>query len=145
VLPPWTSGAWSSHKTGSQLPLVGLSLTKVKSAAILFSSTLTIGFFGLCPSELITKLLTLWTIDRTSWTVDQPDARPLHKQDNTNTEQTQTFIPRVGFEHTIPVLKRCLIPRSHCDRSILFYFNLFKKCRQGTGVSVGLFESCFEY
>jgi hypothetical protein len=32
----------------------------------------------------------------------QPDARPLPTQDNT--EQTQTSMPRVGFEQTIPVL-----------------------------------------
>jgi hypothetical protein len=39
---------------------------------------------------------------------DQPIAKPLPAQDNTNTEQTytQTSMPRVGFEPTIPAFER---------------------------------------
>jgi hypothetical protein len=36
---------------------------------------------------------------------DQPVARPLPTQDNTNTERTQTSMPPVGFEPTIPVFE----------------------------------------
>jgi hypothetical protein len=39
---------------------------------------------------------------------DQPIARPLPTQRTTQTQnkRTQTFIPRVGFEPTIPVFER---------------------------------------
>jgi hypothetical protein len=38
---------------------------------------------------------------------DQPDARPLsaHRTTQTENKRTQTFIPRVEFEPTIPVFK----------------------------------------
>jgi hypothetical protein len=41
----------------------------------------------------------------TSWTEDQPVTRPLptHRTTQTQNKRTQTFIPRVGFEPTIPV------------------------------------------
>jgi hypothetical protein len=44
-----------------------------------------------------------YTDGRTPWTGDQPVPRPLPKH---RTTQTQTSIPRVGFEPTIPVLER---------------------------------------
>jgi hypothetical protein len=37
---------------------------------------------------------------------DQPNARLLPTQDNTKTEQTQTYMPQVGFEPMIPVFER---------------------------------------
>jgi hypothetical protein len=49
------------------------------------------------------SFLNLYTVGRTAWTGDQPVARPLpthteHKQN----KRTQTSMPRVGFEPTIP-------------------------------------------
>jgi hypothetical protein len=43
------------------------------------------------------------TAGRTPWAVDQPVARPLpaHRRAQTQNRRTQTFMPRVGFEHTI--------------------------------------------
>jgi hypothetical protein len=48
------------------------------------------------------------TVGRTPWTVDQPVARALLTQDNTNTinADRQTSMPRVEFEPTIPVFER---------------------------------------
>jgi hypothetical protein len=46
----------------------------------------------------------LYTVGRTPWTEDQSVARPLHTQ--TQNKNTQIFMPRVGFEHTIPVFER---------------------------------------
>jgi hypothetical protein len=39
---------------------------------------------------------------------DQPVARPIHAHRTTQTQdkRTQTSMPRVGFEHTIPAFER---------------------------------------
>jgi hypothetical protein len=59
-----------------------------------------------CPhSELIMKLWILQTVGITPWTRDQPEARPLSAQDNTNIKQTQTYTHCVGFEPMIPVFE----------------------------------------
>jgi hypothetical protein len=38
------------------------------------------------------SFLILYTADTTPWTGDQPDARPLPTEDNTNAEETHTDI-----------------------------------------------------
>jgi hypothetical protein len=47
----------------------------------------------------------LYAVGRTSWTVDQPVARPqpTHRTTQTQNKRTQTLLPRVGFEPTTPV------------------------------------------
>jgi hypothetical protein len=47
-----------------------------------------------------------YTVGRTSWTGDQPVARPLpgHGTAQTQNKRTQTSIPQVGFETTIPLM-----------------------------------------
>jgi hypothetical protein len=54
------------------------------------------------------QFLNLHTVGRTPRTGDQPVARPLptHRTAETQNERTQTSMPRVGFESTIPVLER---------------------------------------
>jgi hypothetical protein len=49
-----------------------------------------------------------YTDDRTPWTSDQPVARPLPRQRTTQTQnkRTQTSMPWVGIESTIPVFER---------------------------------------
>jgi hypothetical protein len=49
------------------------------------------------------SFLILYTVGRTPWTGDEPVARPLPTH---RTTQTQTCIPWVGFEPTIPVFER---------------------------------------
>jgi hypothetical protein len=51
------------------------------------------------------SFLILYTVGRTPWTGDQPVARPLpaHRTAQTQNKRTQTSIPQVGFELTIPV------------------------------------------
>jgi len=50
---------------------------------------------------------TLWTFGRTPWTGDQPDARPLPKQDSTTQkERGHTSTPRAVFEPAIPVFEQ---------------------------------------
>jgi hypothetical protein len=46
------------------------------------------------------------TVGTTLWTWDQPVARPLPTQGNTNTQQTQTFMLWMGFELKIPASER---------------------------------------
>jgi hypothetical protein len=48
----------------------------------------------------------IWTVDRTPWTGDQPVARPLPKQDSKTQKRGHTSMPRAGFEPTIPVFER---------------------------------------
>jgi hypothetical protein len=54
------------------------------------------------------SFLILYTVSSTPWKGDQPVARPLstHTATQTQNKRTQTSIPRVGFEPTIPVFER---------------------------------------
>jgi hypothetical protein len=54
------------------------------------------------------SFLIQYTVGRTPWTEDQPIARPLPTHSTTQTQNkcTQTSIPWVGFEPTIPVFER---------------------------------------
>jgi hypothetical protein len=67
-------------------------------------------------------ILHIQTAGRTPWTSDQPVARTLHTQDNTNTEYTQTNIhASSGIRTHDPSVQAsedisCLRPRAHCDR-----------------------------
>jgi hypothetical protein len=51
-----------------------------------FSSTFRVGPSGLFPIRINLELLVLQTVGRAPWTGDQPVARPLPAQDNTNTK-----------------------------------------------------------
>jgi hypothetical protein len=52
--------------------------------------------------------LILYTVGKTPWTGDQPFARPLpaHRTTKIQNKRTQTSMPRVGFEPTIPAFER---------------------------------------
>jgi hypothetical protein len=54
------------------------------------------------------SFLIFYTIDSTPWTGDQPVARPphAHRTAQTQNKHTQTYMPQVGFEPTIPVFER---------------------------------------
>jgi hypothetical protein len=54
------------------------------------------------------SFLILYTDSRTPWTGDQLVARPLpiHKTTQIQNKRTQTSMPLVGFEPTIPVVER---------------------------------------
>jgi hypothetical protein len=54
------------------------------------------------------SFLILYTVGRTLWTGDQAVARPLPTQRTTQTQnkRTQTSMPRVEFEITIPASER---------------------------------------
>jgi hypothetical protein len=60
------------------------------------------------------SFLILYTVGRTPWTGDQPVARllPTHKTTQAENKRTQTSMPWVGFESTIPAFERS---RGHCD------------------------------
>jgi hypothetical protein len=64
----------------------------------------TLWLYSPCGPWPLFQFLNLFTVDRTPWTGDQPGARPLHTQ--TQNKRTQTSIPLVGLEHTIPVSER---------------------------------------
>jgi hypothetical protein len=63
------------------------------------------GSCGIFPSF---QFLNLYTVGRTPLTGDQPDARslPTHRTTPTQNKRTQTSMPSVGFEPTIPVFER---------------------------------------
>jgi hypothetical protein len=54
------------------------------------------------------SFLILYTVGMTPWTGDEPVARPLptHRATRTQNKRTQTSMPWVGFEPTIPVFER---------------------------------------
>jgi hypothetical protein len=54
------------------------------------------------------SFLIFYTVGRTPWTSDQPVARPLpaHRTVQTQNKRTQTSMPEVEFEFTIPVFER---------------------------------------
>jgi hypothetical protein len=54
------------------------------------------------------SFLILYTVGTTPWKGDQPDARqlPTHGTTQAQNKRTQTSMPRVGFEPTIPVFER---------------------------------------
>jgi hypothetical protein len=54
------------------------------------------------------SFLILYTVGRTPFTGDQPVARPLptHRTTQTQNKRTQTSMPKVRFDPTIPVIKR---------------------------------------
>jgi hypothetical protein len=68
----------------------------------LYSSTVLVKLGGFL------SFLILYTDGRTPWTGDQPIARPLptHRTTQTQNKRTQTSMPRVGFEPTIPVFEQ---------------------------------------
>jgi hypothetical protein len=67
-----------------------------------------LGLLAYSGSEFFSETYeSIWTVGKTPWTGDQPDARPLPTQDNTNTEKHgHTSMPLAGFEPTIPVFER---------------------------------------
>jgi hypothetical protein len=58
---------------------------------------------------IFSGFMNLWTFGRTPWKGDQPNARPLLIQDNT--EKRGQACMRVRFEHAIPVFERSKIVR----------------------------------
>jgi hypothetical protein len=62
--------------------------------------------FGL---GLFFSFLILYTVGRTAWTgggISPSLGHYLHRTTQTQSKGTQTFMPRLGFEPTIPVFKR---------------------------------------
>jgi hypothetical protein len=75
---------------------------------VILSLSLSIGLqqpFGPWP---LFQFLNLYKASRTPWSGDQPVARPLSTRRTTQTQNkcTQTSMPRVGFEPTIPVFEQ---------------------------------------
>jgi hypothetical protein len=60
------------------------------------------------PSPLLQFRNLFYTVGRTPWTSDQPDARPLptHRTAQTQNKHNQTSMPRVRFDPRIPVFER---------------------------------------
>jgi hypothetical protein len=73
------------------------------------------------------EFLNPYTVDRTHWTGDQPVARPLptHKTQTQN-KRTQTFIPRVGFEPSIPVFERVKLVHASDHAAMWLAYMLYR-------------------
>jgi hypothetical protein len=63
--------------------------------------------YGPCGTLPPFRFSNLYTVGRTPRTGDQPVARPLliHRTTQRQNKPTQTFIPRMGFEPTIPAFE----------------------------------------
>jgi hypothetical protein len=83
------------------------------------------------PSDLgrLFSLLILYTVGRTPWTGDQPVSRPLptHRTTQKHNKRSQTSMPRVGLEPTIPVFERAKTVHA-LDRgaTVIGFFATFK-------------------
>jgi hypothetical protein len=75
--------------------------------AIYLSICLSIYGSLLCLGRFFSFLI-FYTVGKTSWTGDQPISSPLpaHRTVQTQNKRAQTYIPRVGFEPTIPAFER---------------------------------------
>jgi hypothetical protein len=65
----------------------------------------------------------LYTVGRTPWTGDQSSqSRYLHTEQHKQNKRTQTSMPWMGFEPTIPAFERAKtvhsLNRDHCDRPL---------------------------
>jgi hypothetical protein len=74
--------------------------------SLIHSSVVLQPFVGPWPLLQFRKLF--YVVGRTPWTSDQPVARPLptHRTTQTQNKCTQTSMPWVGFEPTIPMSER---------------------------------------
>jgi hypothetical protein len=89
-----------------------------------------------CGSKPLVQFLNLYTVGGTPWTWRQPVARPLpaHRTTQSQNKPTQTFMPRVRFEPTVPVFERTKTVHA-LDRaatviviSLLTYGNITSAC-----------------
>jgi hypothetical protein len=64
--------------------------------------------YSTCRPRQRFQFLNLYTVGRTPWTGDQLVARPLptHRATQTQNKRTQTSMPRVVLEPTIPAFER---------------------------------------
>jgi hypothetical protein len=85
------------------------SRTPTKLLLLLLLLLLVLWFYGpLLGLGRFFRFLILHTVVRTPWTGDQPVGRhlPTHRTTQTQSKRIQTSMPRVGFEHMIPVFER---------------------------------------
>jgi hypothetical protein len=77
-------------------------------AILSISLSVCLWLYSTCGSWPLFQFLNLYKVGRTPWTGDQPVARPLptHKTTQTQNKCTQTSMPLVGFEPTIPAFER---------------------------------------
>jgi hypothetical protein len=78
-------------------------MTHSRSHAVALQS-----YVGLCP---LFSFLMFYTVGKTPWTGDQRVARPLptHTGQHKQIKRTQTSMPQVGFEATIPVFESATV------------------------------------
>jgi hypothetical protein len=86
------------------VPITSCSLFIVR----MISLSIYLRLYSPCGPWSLFQFLNLYTVGRTPWTGNQPVARPLptHRITQTQNKTTQTSVPRVGFETTIPVFER---------------------------------------
>jgi hypothetical protein len=82
--------------------------TAVANFKELLRPTIYLRLYSPCGPWPLFQFLNPYTVGRTPWTGDQPVARPLPTYETTQTQnkRTQTTMPRVGFEPTIPAFER---------------------------------------
>jgi hypothetical protein len=91
----------------------------------------------------LSSFLILYTVGRTPWRGDQPVARPLptHRITQTWNKCTQTSMPWVGFESTVPPFERA--KRIHAlDRAAAVIGNTNTRSQDLKKISVRLYLGC---
>jgi hypothetical protein len=72
-----------------------------------------------------------YTVGRTPWTGGQPIARPLptHRTTQLQNKNTHTSMPRMGFEHTIPVFQRAKAVHALDRAATVIGLTKYKECK----------------
>jgi hypothetical protein len=83
------------------------------------------------------SILIRYTVGRNPWTGDQPVARPLptHRTSQTQSKRTQTCMPWVGFEPTIPALseRRFFMPTTTTKYDHILFLLVYTECPRNKG------------
>jgi hypothetical protein len=97
---------WSDHPETSCYKVRIFSYREIN----IWTNYLVFSFFLFSLCGRFFSFLILYTVSRTSWTGDQPVTGPLptHRTTQTKNKGTQTSIPRVRLEPTIPVFERAM-------------------------------------
>jgi hypothetical protein len=81
---------------------------RVTLLIVAFALFIYLWLYNPCGPLSLFQFINLYTVGRTSWTADQPVAKPppTHRTTQAQNKRTQTSMPQVGFEPTIPVVDR---------------------------------------
>jgi hypothetical protein len=97
----------SDHSTGQKKLRASLSVLIYKEGQEFLNINICPWLYSPCGPWPLFQFLNLYTVSRTPWGIS-PSQGPLptHRTTQTQNKSTQTSIPQVGFEPTVPMFER---------------------------------------